>query len=146
MGFKAEGLCEALDYDFSPFVDAKGTIDEPMDGQLAAFSEAWRKEIIDSAGEVGATSIDDLAKMDRDQVLEILQAVDPEKTKATLRRQAEIYSALCSHHPSAAQIMKLPPRYRIKFYRWLTEKVVNPEAATGGGNGQVLTLPSAVAG
>lgn len=145
MGFKAEGLVQPLDWDFKPYIDASGVIDEPMDKELSEFSDAWRKEIIESAKDVGANP-KDLEDMGREEILKILEAIDPEKQKATARRQAEIFSRLCSGHPTTAQLMKLPPRVRGRFYRWLNSEVVSPEAEPGAGNGQVIQLPSAAAG
>jgi hypothetical protein len=44
-GFKAQGVVEALDYDFNPYVAEKGTIPEPTDRQIAEFLSGMREVI-----------------------------------------------------------------------------------------------------
>jgi hypothetical protein len=77
-------------------------------------------------------------------VLAILEKMDPERTKAAVKRQAEMYSALCSGKPTAAQLQKLPHRVMLAFARWLSEELLNPEASAGAGN--VTPIRSKAAG
>lgn len=145
MKFEAAHVVEPLEYDFRPYVDVHGSIDEPMDAAINKFSVAWRKEIIAAAKEVGGDP-EAIAKMSQTEYLETLEKIDPEKTQATIRRQAELFSQLCGGRPSPAQLMHLPPRVRLRFFRWLNDEVLNPEVETGAGNAQVINLKSSAAG
>ena len=58
-GFQAEGVVEALDWDFNPYVKASGTIPEPTDTQIARFLaglKAIPKELYEASAIDGVDS------------------------------------------------------------------------------------------
>ena len=138
-GFEAQGVVEALDWDFNPYVAARGTIPEPTDNQIAAFLTGVKATI----KEVEADLPDGITENDPVALLAMMEDLDPAKTIEQIGKMAEIYSALCSGTPTVEQIMALPMRVRNIFFAWLQAEVMSPEAASPGGNGQVTKLPTA---
>lgn len=138
--FRAEGVVEALDWDFAPYVNARGTIPEPTDRQIAEFLTGVKKVVKDAEADVPADVTDPAA------VLSALDELDPDKTIEAAGKMCAVYSGLCSGTPTAEQIQALPMRVRTIFFTWLQDEVMNPEAAGPGGNGQVRTLPVGRAG
>lgn len=141
--FDAGAVVEALEFTFKPHADLEGTVPEPNDRQIAAFQKAMKDEIIKAARELGVTgdiSIGEfMAALEKtDQTVEEVIEVN--------RRAAKIFADLCSGHPSQAQLMKVPPRARLAFFRWLQGEVLSPEALTGAGNVRELRPRSAAAG
>ena len=141
-GFKAEGVVEPLDYDFRPYVKADGTIPEPSDKQIAEFLKALKA----LAKEVQEDLPTDIDMNDPSSLLGALDDLDPEVMEKLTGKMGGIYAALCTNTPTEKQITDLPPRIRTIFYNWLQQEVMNPEAATGGGNAQVTNLRGARAG
>jgi hypothetical protein len=144
-GFTADGIVEPLDFDLRPYVDLQGTIKEPTSAQVQAFMTDNRKHMEESRRELFGDAGDDDV-ISGAEWLAALEKLDEGKTAATLRRNAEIYAALCSGKPTAAQLGKLPYRVMIAFTNWISNEVLNPEAVTGAGNAQVIPLPSSAAG
>lgn len=138
-GFKAEGVVEALDYDFRPYVNAQGTIPEPTDKQITTFMVGLKKTYEDAKGEVPEDA-------DLSDPIAALDSLDPEAQMAGLTHLNGIYAELCSGTPSAEQISQLPLRVRGIFFAWLQGEVMAPEAVPGGGTAQVRDLRSARAG
>jgi len=147
--FNAAEIVEPLDFKFEAFVPGcNGTIKEPDDSQIARFWADWRKLTVDARRHAEATgkAFSDADGADGDPG-EAITALDDTDTAVELhKRNAEIHSALCSGSPSAEEILGLPMRVRTRFYSWLEQEVMNPEAVAGGGNAQVRTLRSAAAG
>jgi hypothetical protein len=136
-GFNAATVVEALDWDFHPYADANGTVQEPTDPQIRAFvdalaklTESVRDKLPEDDGEPTAADI----------ALALGNAIESHQ------EMAGIYAALCSGEPSAETLLALPMRIRVVFYSWLQQEVMSPEAAPGGGSAQVTTLRSAAAG
>jgi len=156
--FDAADIAEPLEYSFCmcpkgkckglPTCEIAGVVKEPTDKQIAAFQAAMRKEMLQAAREmVGVEAQKDVADMSPDEFLVVLERTDPAESEATLKRQAKIYSDLCTGKPSLTQLLQVPFRVRIAFFRWLAEEVTNPEGGAGAGkNGQVLTLAPPAAG
>ena len=140
-GFAADGIVEPLDYNLNPYTDVQGTITEPTSLQVQAFQTAVAQEMERGRRELGLPGGEE---MTNDQFLAILGKIDPERTKAQVKRQAEIHSALCSGKPTAAQLQKLPHRIMSAFSKWLSEELLNPEASAGDSN--VTPIRSKVAG
>lgn len=140
-GFVADGIVEPLDFDLNPYTDVKGTITEPTSLQVQAFQTAVAKEMARGRRELGIGGDE---KMTNDKFIEFLGKIDPERTKAEVKRQAEIHSALCSGKPTAAQLQKLPHRIMAAFSKWLSEELLTPEASAGAGN--VTPIRSKAAG
>jgi hypothetical protein len=149
-GFTAAGIVEPLDYDFTAipgFAEFKGTIKEPSQPQVATYLKAARDEVkritdsVNSADDGDASGGTGVVAMLADMSFRA-ESLGPE----ALKRQAQFISALCSGSPSAAQLQKIPHRFMVAFVQWLSKEVLDPEAAAGAGNAQVLNLPSAAAG
>jgi hypothetical protein len=131
-GFAADGIVEPLDYNLNPYTDVQGTITEPTSLQVQAFQTASAREADRLRRDLGVEDMDE--KLSPADVLAFLEKMDPERTRAAVKRQAEMYSALCSGKPTAAQLQKLPHRVMLAFARWLSEELLNPEASAGGTN------------
>lgn len=137
-GFAAENVVEPLDWDFAPYVSARGTIPEPTDKQIAEFltgMKALVKEI--------QADIPDMEATDPAVIFQAMEDLDPAKTIEAVGKMCTVYAALCSGTPSAEQIQALPMRVRTIFFSWLQAEVMSPEAVSPGGNGQVRSLPIA---
>ncbi len=139
--FSAESVVEALDYSFLPYTDAKGTIREPTDKQIASFLSGVKKVVTQSELTLPNVDPDNPAS-----VMEALDDLDPEDVVSLMGKMAGLYADLCSGDPSKAQILALPMRVRQQFYVWLQGEVMSPEAGPGAGKAQVRALPRAVAG
>jgi hypothetical protein len=148
--FDAGAVVEPLDYDFTtvrgyPHRKARGTIAEPNDEKIAAFIASLR-DMMQAAGSiVGDGGSADIA-IDPTAFLGQLDSYDPEKLLGVFRGLATTYADLCSGQPSAEEIMDLPLRVRVRFFAWLQQEVVSPEAGTGAGMAVVTQLRPAVAG
>ena len=140
--FSAESVVEALDYSFLPYTDAKGTIREPGDRQIATFLTAIKKVIKESEDKLPAT-VDPASPA---SVLDALDDLDPEDVVSLMGKMAQLYSDLCSGEPSREQILALPMRVRQQFFAWLQTEVMSPEAGPGAGKAQVTQLRRAAAG
>lgn len=165
-GFSAGDVVEALDWKFSnlsPPVrgleDAEGTIPEPTSLQVERFFTANRKEMLrarQEGRELGIVRDDDdedeesLTPAQRrarlEALLEALSKIDPARSAAARKRNAQILADLCSGTPSAAQLLLLPHRVYGEFVRWVTGEVLNPEASAAGGTAQVTPLRSVAGG
>ena len=135
-------MVEALDYSFLPYTDAKGTIREPTDKQIASFLTGVKKVVKESEDKLPST----VDAADPSSVMEALDDLDPEDMVSLLGKMAGLYADLCSGDPSKAQILALPMRVRQQFFAWLQTEVMSPEAGPGAGRAQVRQLPRAVAG
>ena len=140
--FSAESVVEALDYSFLPYTDAKGTIREPTDKQIASFLTGVKKVVKESEDKLPET----VDPADPSSVMEALDDLDPEDVVSLMGKMAGLYADLCSGDPSKAQIMALPMRVRQQFYVWLQSEVMSPEAGPGAGRAQATPQMRAVAG
>jgi hypothetical protein len=141
-GFQAEGVVEALDWDFNPYVAAKGTIPEPTDAQIAAFLAGIKAVVKEVQSDLPA----DLDPSDPVALFAAMDSLDPAKTVEQMSAMCAVYSAACSGTPTAEQIAALPMRVRTIFFAWFQGEVMSPEAVSPGGNGQVTKLPVGRAG
>ena len=146
-GFNAANIVEPLDYDFTAIKgleNVKGTIPEPTSLQVQTFLTASRKEADRNQRDLGITG--DAEDMTKEQILAVLDKASPSRTQAAKKREAEIFSDLCSGTPTAGQLLELPHRIMIEFAKWVTKEVLDPEVSTGGGGAQVVNLRSSSAG
>jgi hypothetical protein len=139
-------VVKPLDYTLRPYLDKDGVLKEPSDAQLDAFEKAMTRE----TQRIRKLLPDLPDGSDPDAYQAALEArenanISPEVNK-TWKIQAGIFAGLCSGEPSEADIMALPRRVRVHFFRWLREELVNPEAEAGAGTAEVISLPSAAAG
>jgi|SRR5215472_4489289 len=136
---------ETLDWDFRGFgVDAHGVVPEPSDKTIGNFLDGL-KRLYESAAESGLPT-EEVSDADPGEMIAALHRLTGDSYVKFMADLAGLFSQLCGRTPSAAQILKLPLRVRVKFYGWLQDEVVNPEAGTGAGTAEVRSLPSAAAG
>jgi hypothetical protein len=143
-GFTAVSVVEPLNFDFSPFTAASGTIREPTDRQIGDFLNGVKritKAVQQQTPQTVPGDGDDPAAL-----LDALDDLDPETVVTLMHDMAEVYAELCGGNPSAQQILELPLRVRQAFFGWLQQEVMAPEAAPGGGRAQVTPLRSKAAG
>ena len=143
--FDAGAVVEALDWDFNAAgVKAKGTIPEPSDAAIGAFLDAVKNLYTKAQG--SGLAVDVGGDLTPAQMLDALSSVTGDAYVEFMASLAEIFAALCSDKPTKANLLALPMRVRIKFYAWVQEEVVSPEAGTGAGTVALRTVPPAVAG
>ena len=140
--FSAESVVEALDYSFLPYTDAKGTIREPTDKQIASFLAGVKKVVKESEDKL-PSGVD---PADPSSVMDALDDLDPEDVVSLMGKMAGLYADLCSGDPDRGQILALPMRVRQQFFTWLQTEVMSPEAGPGAGRAPVRQLPRAAAG
>jgi len=144
--FDAGTVVEALDWDFhAAGVKAKGTIPEPSDAQIGAFLDAVKNLYTKAKGSGLAVDTGD-GNLTPEQMLDALAGVTGEAYVEFMASLAEIFATLCSDKPTKANLLALPMRVRVKFFAWVQEEVVSPEAGTGAGTVALRTVPPAVAG
>jgi hypothetical protein len=148
--FDAGEVVESLDWDFtSPKIGvaalrkAKGTIPEPTDAAIGRFLDGLKKLYTESQKELTAELPEDATP---DQMLDALSQLTGESFVKFMADTAELFAELCSNKPDKEQLLLLPLRVRVKFFAWVQQEVVNPEAGTGGGTAAVVKLSSAAAG
>jgi hypothetical protein len=143
--FDAGAVVEALDWDFTAAgVKAKGTIPEPSDVLIGAFLDAVKK-LYTKAKEDGLAPEIDTA-LAPEKMLEALSGITGDAYVEFMGNLAEIFAALCSDKPTKANLLALPMRVRVKFYAWVQEEVVSPEAGTGAGTVALRSVPQDRAG
>jgi len=141
-GFNAGALVEALDFDFNPYVDAKGTITEPTDGQIATFLNDLQATV----ERIKHRLPDGVDTDDPAEVIAAIDGLDASAITDTHQELAGVFAALCSGNPSRELLLRVPMRVRSIFYGWLQQEVMSPEAVPGAGSAQVMTLRRAAAG
>lgn len=146
--FDAGGVVEPLEYDFTtvkgyPDKKAKGTIPEPTDEQITTFIGELRDEMQKAGSIAGGIDLD---MSDPATFFSQLDSYEPSKLLGVFQGIAQAYANLCSGQPSVQQITALPLRVRVKFFVWMQEEVVSPEAGSGGGIAVVTPLRPAAAG
>jgi len=143
--FDAGTVVEALDWDFhAAGVKAKGTIPEPSDAAIGTFLDEVKT--LYSKAQKSGMAVDASEGLTPDQMLEALSAVTGDAYVEFMADLAGIFGKLCSDKPSKTNLLALPVRVRVKFYAWVQEEVVNPEAGTGAGTVALRSVPPAVAG
>lgn len=141
-GFTAEGVVDALDFDFRPYVNAHGTIAEPTDAQIGQFLKDVREIIKSSQGELPA----EVAGDDPVALLKALDELEPDQVVKMMSRMAGAYAGLCGGTPTQQEIADLPMRVRQIFFNWLQAEVMAPEAGSAAGNVRALSPRSSRAG
>ncbi|HEY2638445.1 MAG TPA: hypothetical protein VGI66_00990 [Streptosporangiaceae bacterium] len=141
--FDAGAVVETLEYTFMPFAKVMGEIPEPSDVTIGEFL-ADIKKVMEAAQE--AAGLSEVDQDDAQQVLDALNNLDPGVFVDVMAQMAEIYAKLCSNRPSKSDLLLVPMRARMRFYAWLQQEVVNPEAVPAAGNAQVIDLKRAAGG
>jgi hypothetical protein len=137
--FDVNGIVEGLECNLKPHADFEGLIPEPTDRQVGEFL-AGLKDAMRESREKAATR-QEVDVNDPEQVARAVDEMDPEEFVRTAEVMASLYSALCSGTPTKEQILSVPRRARLAFYRWVQGEVLNPEAVTPAGKTQDVTLP-----
>jgi hypothetical protein len=136
---------EDLKWDFHGFgVKAKGEIPEPSDVAIGKFLDDIKTLYTKAKGSGLDINIPEDAGPE--QMMAALASVTGDAYVEFMAGLAEIFAELCSDKPTKANLLALPMRVRVKFFAWVQEQVVSPEAGTGAGIAQVTALPSAAAG
>lgn len=146
--FDAGDVVESLDWDFTKtkiasLKTAKGTIPEPTDAAIGRFLDGLKKLYEESQKSLTADMPENATP---EQMLDALASLTGDVFVKFMSDTAGLFAGLCSNKPSAEQLLALPMRVRVKFYAWIQNEVVNPEAVTGGGTAVVRSLPTAVGG
>lgn len=160
--FNAASILEPLDYDFTALAnhpnnirelaDAKGTTPEPTSERVQAFLQASAREMQRLRREARAavadaeTGKDDPAGDASDAELAAVAGTDAKRGTEARKREAAMYSRLCSGDPSAATLLKLPHRHMAAWCGWLLKEVMDPEAVTGDGTPHLQMVRSPAAG
>lgn len=154
MGFKAQEAVSALDWDFNPWVKARGTTPEPSNREITTFIRDYNlllesvrrtqlakldkaKSEINESEEVAGNREQELARwaeMSWEQGLEALEAEleaenqgDGEELALKL---AEMVAKVAHDTPTVDQIMGLPGRIRAAYFGWFVGQM-RPEHLTG---------------
>lgn len=148
--FDAGSVVDPLDYDFTtvrgyPDRKAKGAIPEPTDEQIATFIGAMR-DAMKEAGSIAGEVSGEMDVANPTAFFNQLDLYDPDKFLGVFRAMTAAYSQLCSGQPSVEQIEALPLRVRVRFFAWIQQEVVSPEAGAGAGIAVVTPLRPAAAG
>lgn len=147
--FDAGASVETLEWDFTTIPDwpkngtlakAHGTIREPSDAMIGAFLDGM-KQLYTDAKAFGIDLPEDADPMEITAAIDAVTGDDFVKLMATL---VSLYADLCGGSPTTEMIGALPLRARIKFFGWLVEEVVRPEAGSGDG-AQVVNIQSRAA-
>jgi hypothetical protein len=136
-------VAEALDWDFTELgVAASGTIPEPTDQKIGDFLDGLKQLYTETQESLPTLPADASAE----QMLEALSQVTGKQFVKLMADVAGLFAKLCTSQPSKSQLLALPMRYRVHFYAWVQDEVVNPEAGTGAGAAVVRMPQSAAAG
>lgn len=141
-GFNAATVVSPLDWDFHPYVKAKGRIKEPTDDQIAAFLNGL-KELTEKVKHTLPTGVD---TSDPAEVMTAIDSLDAASVVEMHKEFAGLFAALCSGNPSRELLLEMPMRVRTVFYGWLQQEVMSPEVESGAGTAPVTTLRPAAAG
>ena len=121
MAFKADEKLEKLDYDFTPYVDLKGTIPEPSTKQVETFQQVMAK-IYQDAGGVIQPDEGGKIKVTAENIDSVL-AVNKEIDSAMAHAVADVTGF------ADQTLQKLPPRLRTAFVGWIAGVfLAGPEA------------------
>lgn len=126
--FVAETAVEALEYDFTKYVDgdgAAGIIPEPSTSQLEEYFDSMKsmvKGIRDIQSK--AKDVEEAQKAGEDvsdeEMDKVLAEMDEISFSNFQNEMARAVSRLCSNQPSEDQISKLPFRVKQAFIQWIT--------------------------
>lgn len=111
--FDAATAVEPLEYNFAPYHDAKGTVPEPTDDQVAAFYGDLGKQFEKSLGAERLEGVDVTDPLD---VAKLFMSLDGDDHRAMYHQLLELHVAVCSGEPSREAIEALPFRLRRAWY------------------------------
>jgi len=111
--FNAADAAEPLEYDFAPYADARGTVPEPSDDQVAEFYGNLSRNLERA---LGAERVADVDMTDPLEVGALFQSLTSEDHRAMYDSLLDLHAGVCSGEPSREQIAALPFRLRRAFY------------------------------
>lgn len=123
--FNAKDAVEPLDFDFSPYAEAKGTVPEPTDEQVATFYGDLGQQLEKALGPERVAGID---LTEPREVGRLFMSLTAEDHRAMYDQMLALHAAVCSNEPSVEQLGALPFRLRQAFYGMLQEWL-RPEAS-----------------
>lgn len=123
--FDASKAVEPLEFDFKPYHEAKGTVPEPTDDQVAQFYGDLGQQFRKALGEERTEGLDMTDPMD---VGKLFQSLDGDDHKAMYDVLLELHSAVCSNEPGREAVEKLPFRLRRAWYG-MVQGWLRPEAS-----------------
>lgn len=111
--FNAATAADPLKYDFNPYTDAKGTVPEPTDDQVAAFYGTLARQMENALGPERTEGV----KMDDPlEVAKLLQSLDTDDYAKMYDQMLDLHADVCSGQPSRDDIAALPFRLRRAWY------------------------------
>lgn len=123
--FNAANAVEPLDYNFSPFVEAKGTVPEPTDEQVADFYANLGNQLENALGKERTEGVD---LTDPQQVGKLFMSLTADDHRSMYEALLKLHAAVCSNQPTEDDLRALPFRLRQSFYGMLQEWL-RPEAS-----------------
>lgn len=111
--FKASDALEPLEYDFKPYADAKGTVPEPTDDQVARFYADQARNLESALGEERLADVD---MEDPVAVGRLLQSLNADDYGAMYDQLLDTHAAVCSDQPTREEVAALPFRLRRAWY------------------------------
>lgn len=138
--FDAGNVVEPMHYNFTKYEGGEeGTVPEPSDRQIAV----WYREIANLTEKIAKEKANLTGEVTPQQLLEAMEGLTTgDIYEEMLKGTTEIYARVCSNKPSKKQLLLLPPRVRIHFFRWMSGQL-RPEAEGAVGTDQVTDLRSA---
>lgn len=125
--FEAKDALEALEYDFAPYIEAKGAVPEPTDEQVSAFYGDLGRQLELALGAERVAGVDLTDPM---QVGRLFMGLTAEDHRKMYDAALDVHAAVCSDHPSREDLAALPFRLRQAFYGmvqgWLRPEVSTP--------------------
>lgn len=123
--FKASTAVDPLNYDFKPYCDAKGTVPEPTDDQVAKFYADQARNLQEALPPEKLEGVD---LQDPVEVSNLLVDLDESDYSALYEWAVGLYSAVCSNKPSHEEIEALPHRLRRAWYG-MVQEWLRPESS-----------------
>lgn len=127
------GQFGTLRYDFKAYGGVQGIIPDPSDTKIEEFMRGMR----DAAQEFSTEEVD-VDNLTAEELQELMADDSNLRIKDAQDTMMGLLGELCDGSPSKEQLLALPLRVRMRFTRWLQEKLLDPESDAAG------TTPSRV--
>jgi hypothetical protein len=127
--FNAKDAVTPLSYDFAPYADAKGTVPEPTDDQVAQFYGDLANQLTTALGE----KVDGIDMTDPFEVGKVFASLDGDDHRKLYGKLLDLHTAVCSDQPDREAVEKLPYRLRRAWYG-MVQGWLRPEASTPATN------------
>lgn len=127
-GFVLEDELDSLDWDFRPFIEAHGTIEEPSIQRVTQLQKTFQS-VFAKALEAEKDAIEQGNTNEADVLARQIQALTSEEGDEIMKRVIKSVGIVCNGSPSVEQIQKLPWRGRQAFVGWVVGTFLNPESS-----------------